>query len=150
VIGSAPEALASAVRALVALQINGSVRDVALTVLGVPPAQAVVTWDDATVGGFAATRIIDEPARRKLSSQVAALWPPGPHALAHAATEAISAICGTSRRTLSCFVAPDDTEGRRTRAAALPTRLGPAGVLNVEQPALSVAAQVALDNAILL
>ncbi len=78
-IGSAPEALAASVRALVALQTNGSVRDVALTVLGVPPAHAVVNWDDATIGGFAATRVLDEPTLRRLSAQVAPLWPPGPH-----------------------------------------------------------------------
>ena len=36
--GSAPEALAGGARALVALAVNGSPRDVALSVLGVPPA----------------------------------------------------------------------------------------------------------------
>jgi len=149
-IGSAPEALAASVRALVALQTNGSVRDVALTVLGVPPANAVVTWEDATIGGVAATRVLDEPARRRLSAQVAPLWPPGPHALAHAAADAVAAVCGVSRRPLSCFVAPDDRAGRRSRAAALPLRLGPNGVTSVDEPTLSVAAQVALDNARLL
>jgi malate dehydrogenase len=145
-IGSAPEALAASIRALVALQTNGSVRDVSLTVLGVPPANAVVTWDDATIGGVAATRVLDEPVLRRLSAQVAPLWPPGPHALAHAAVGAVAAICGVSRRTVSCFIAPDDTSGRRTRAVALPVRLGPHGVTSVDEPALSVAAQVALDN----
>ena len=46
-IASAPEALTAAVRAVVALQTNGSVRDVALCVLGAPPANAFVSWDDA-------------------------------------------------------------------------------------------------------
>ena len=149
-IGSAPEALAAAVRALVALQTNGSVRDVSLAVLGVPPANAVINWDDATIGGFAATRVLDEPALRRLAAQVGALWPPGPHVLAHAATEAVAAICAVSRRTLSCFIAPDDSSGRRTRCVALPVRLGPAGVESVDEPRLSVAAQIALDNAQLL
>ncbi len=44
--GSAPEALAAALRSLIALETNGSVRDVALTVLGVPPQQTVVPWED--------------------------------------------------------------------------------------------------------
>src|SRR5436190_9127832 len=43
--GSAPEALTSAVRAIVALEIDGSPRDVALTVAGVPPDHLVVPWD---------------------------------------------------------------------------------------------------------
>jgi malate dehydrogenase len=148
--GSAPEALASAVRALVALQTNGSVRDVALTVLGVPPAHTVVIWDDATIGGFAATRVLDEPTLRRLSAQVAPLWPPGAHALAHAAVETIASMCGTSRRTVSCFVAPDDTSGRRTRTSARPVRVDLSGITLVDEPALSVAAQVALDNAMVL
>ncbi len=62
--GSAPEALAGAVRALVALETNGSPSDVALTILGVPPSQIVVPWEDAAIGGFAATRMLDEPARQ--------------------------------------------------------------------------------------
>jgi hypothetical protein len=33
---------------------------------------------------------------------------------------------------------------------ALPVRLGPAGVSSVDQPTLSVAARIALDNAMLL
>lgn len=148
--GSAPEALAASVRALVALQTNGSVKDVSLAVLGVPPAQAVVAWEEATIGGFAATRVLDEPARRKLSAQVAPLWPPGPHALAHAAGEAIAAMVGASRRTVSCFVAPDDGTGQRARTVALPVRLGPLGIASVNHPTLSVATQVALDNAMLL
>ena len=149
-IGSAPEALASSLRALVALQTNGSVRDVSLTVLGHPPAHAVVDWEEATVGGFSLTRVLDEPALRRLAAQVGPLWPPGPHALAHAAVEAISAMCGISRRSLSCFVAPDDSSGHRARAVALPVRLGPNGIDRIDLPTLSVATQTALDNAQLL
>src|SRR5439155_9341269 len=84
-IGSAPEALAAAARALTALAVNGSPRDVALSILGVPPAHTVIAWEDATVAGFALTRTIDEPTRRRLTANIHALWPPGPHALAAAA-----------------------------------------------------------------
>ena len=147
VFGSAPEALAAGVRALVALAANASPRDVALSVLGVPPAQTVIPWEDATIGGYALTRVIDEPARRRLAARVGALWPPGPYALATAATMVIEAIAGRSRRTASCFVAPDLSAGRRTRTAAMPVRLGPAGIVEVLAPSLSVVEQVALENA---
>ncbi len=100
-IGTAPEALASAIRALVALQAEASPKDVGLQVFGIPPANTIVDWDSVTIGGSRATRILTEPALRKLAAQLAPLWPPGPHALAHAAAEAISAIAGCSRRTLS-------------------------------------------------
>ena len=149
-IGSAPEALASAIRAVVALQVNGSVRDVVLTVMGVPPANAFVSWEDASIAGCAATRVLDEPTLRKLASQMALLWPPGPHALAHGAAEAVAAICGVSRRAVSCFVAPDDTFGQRARVVALPARLCASGVESLAMPSLSGAAKTALDNAMLL
>ena len=48
----------------------------------------VIPWADATIGGFALTRLLDEPSRRRLAARVAALWPPGPYALAAAAAMA--------------------------------------------------------------
>jgi malate dehydrogenase len=149
-IGSAAEALASALRALVALEVDGSPGDVSLAVLGVPPEHVVVPWEDVAIAGVAASRLLDLRARRRLEERVAALWPPGPVTLAGAAACAIAAIVGRSRRTLSCFVAPDDTMGRRRRASAVPVKLGPAGLVAAEVPALSGRDAVALDNATLL
>jgi malate dehydrogenase len=147
IFGSAPEALASAVRAIVALEANGSPRDVALTVLGVPPGRIVVPWEEVTIGGFAATRVLDASARRRIAARVDHLWPPGPYALAAAATLAIDAMVGRSRRRISAFVAPDDASGRRHRTSALPVRLGPEGIVAVEEPSLSARDRVALDGA---
>ncbi len=149
-IGSAPEALASAIRAVVALQVNGSVRDVVLTVMGAPPAHAFVSWEDASIAGCAATRVLDEPTLRKLTSQIGPLWPPGPHGLAHGAAEAVAAMCGVSRRAISCFVAPDDTLGQRARVVALPVRLCANGLESVVTPQLSGASKTALDTAMML
>jgi malate dehydrogenase len=149
-LGSAPEALAGAVRAMVALETGGSPADVGLTVLGVPPSQIVVPWEEATIGGLAATRVLDQPTRRRLSSKIAALWPPGPYALASAAVKAVESICGKSRQTLSAFVAPDDAAGMRNRAAALPVRLDSTGVLEVLTPVLTTHDRVALENAMML
>jgi malate/lactate dehydrogenase len=148
--GSAPEALAGGARALVALAVNGSPRDVALSVLGVPPHHTVIPWADATFAGFELTRLVDEPSRRRLAARVAALWPPGPYALATAATMVIEAMVGRSRRIAGCFVAPDSSAGTHTRAAAMPVRLGPAGIVDVLLPSLSEVEQVALDNAMML
>ena len=150
IFGSAPEALAAAVRALVALEMNGSPRDVALTLLGRPPMHTVVPWEDATISGIAATRVLDEPTRRRLAARIAPLWPPGPYALATAAVEALCAIGGRSRRVISGFVAPDAAAAARVRTVALPLRLSMAGITRIEVPALSTNAQVALDNAMQL
>src|SRR5205823_728583 len=119
-LGSAPEALVAGVRAIVAAELRSSPRDVAVTVLGVPPDHIVVPWEDATVGGFGLHRLIGEPERRRLESGVSRLWPPGPYALAAAAAKVIETILGRSERLVACFIAPDDAAGRRTRTAALP------------------------------
>jgi malate dehydrogenase len=149
-LGSAPEALVGGAKAMVALALNGSARDIALTVLGIPPAQLVIPWNDATAGGLALTRQLDEPTRRRLDAKIAALWPPGPYALAAAATKAIAAIDGRSRQLSSCFVGPGIDQAATTRTAAMPVRLGPGGIADVVVPSLSVVEQVALDNAVLL
>ena len=148
--GSAPEALVGALRACVGLEANASPADVALAVLGVPPAQIIVPWEQSTIGGLSLTRVLDEPACRRLAARVAPLWPPGSHALAAAAVKAIACVAGQSRESVSCFVAPDDSAGRRTHAIALPARLGPAGVISAAVPPLSIHDRVALDNARLL
>jgi malate dehydrogenase len=145
--GSAPEALAAGARALVALAVNGSPREVALSVLGVPPSHTVIPWEDATIGGFALNRQMDEPSRRRLAARIAALWPPGPYALASAAAAVVEAMAGRSRRVASCFVAPDTASGTRARTAALPVRFNAEGIASVLQPSLSVVERVALDNA---
>src|SRR5258706_9905686 len=64
--GSAPEALAAAARALVALAANGSPREVALSVLGVPPSHTGIPWEDATIGRFPLHPPMDETTRRRL------------------------------------------------------------------------------------
>jgi malate dehydrogenase len=146
-LGSAPEALAAALRSLLALETNGSARDIALTVLGVPPQHTVIPWSAVTIGGFAATDVLSEPVRRRVESKIALLWPPGSHALATAAVEAVSTMVGESRRTLSCFIAPDERGERRYRAAAMPVKLAREGAVRMELPELGPRAQVALDTA---
>jgi len=149
-VGSAPEALAAAARAIVAIEANGSPQDVSLAILGVPPSHIVVPWEDAAIAGVAMTRVLDDVTRRRVAARIAPLWPPGPLALAAAAVKAIDAIGGRSRAILSCFVGADPSGGVRTRAAALPVRLGPGGVARVELPPLTVHDRVALDNAMQL
>ena len=147
-VGSAPEAFAAALRSLIALESNGSVRDIALTVLGVPPQQTVIPWHTVTIAGFAATDVLSEPVRRRIEARLAALWPPGPNALAAAAAEAVSSVFSESRRTFSCFVAPSEVGEGRYRAAALPIRLGPDGAARIELPELDPRTRVILNTAL--
>jgi malate dehydrogenase len=147
IFGSAPEALVAGVRAIVAAELRTSPRDVAVTALGVPPDQIVVPWEDATAGGFAITRLIGEPERRRLDAGLGKLWPPGPYALASAAAKVIDTVLGRSERVVSCFVAPDAAAGWKTRTAALPVRLNRNGVADVVMPELNGRDRVRLDNA---
>ena len=150
ILGSASEAFAAAARAIVALEIDVSPRDVAISILGVPPDQIVIAWEDAAVAGFALTSVMTEPIRRQLTRRIGALWPVGSYALAAAACKVVDSVSGRSRRSVTCFVGPDDQAGVRTRAAALPVRLGPGGLVEVVMPKLSGVERVALDNAMML
>jgi malate dehydrogenase len=150
IFGSAPGALAAAARAMIALETNSSPTDVALTMIGVPPGQIVIPWEEASIGGVRATRVLNEPARRRIIGRLPALWPPGPYALAAAAAQVVESIAIRSRRLSICFVAPDRSAGTRARTAALPIRLGAHGIAEIVMPELSAHDQVLLDNAWLL
>jgi len=150
ILGSAPEAAASALKALVALEANGSPNDVSITVLGVPPDQFVVPWEDATINGTPLARVLGDVSSRRLRRQAELIWPPGPLALAGAACRVVEGILGGMRQRVSAFVAPDDSQGRRTRAAALPVYLGCDGIERIDPPALTVHDRVALENAMVL
>lgn len=148
-IGTAPEALAAGIRALVALEAGGSPRDVSLALLGVPPDHVVIPWEDATSGGLSLVRALDEPTRRRIVGRIAALWPPGPYALASAATLAVEGLGGKTRRRVSAFIAPDDSLGTKARAVAVPLQLASAGATALVV-VLNTRDQVAFDNARLL
>ena len=150
ILGSASEAFVAAATAMVALEMDVSPRDVTISILGVPPHRIVIVWEDAAVAGFRLTGMMTEPVRRQLTRRIGALWPVGPYALAAAACKVVDSLSGQSRRPVTCFVAPDDQSGVRTRAAALPVRLGADGIVEVVMPRLSGVERVALDNAMML
>ena len=149
VIGSAPGALASALRALVALEVGGSPSQVALTVLGTPPHHTVISWSDATARGQALTQLLEPPRLTRLKARVPYLWPPGPYTLASAASRVCEAIVGGgSTRVFSCFVGLDRELGARHVVSALSVVLGPQGVTRILTPSLSVHERVELENAL--
>jgi malate dehydrogenase len=144
IVGSAPLALAAAVRAVAALEARGSAADVALSVLGVPPADIVVPWSQVTIAGYAAERVLDPPQIARLNARVPRLWPPGPYALASAAAAVCEAIVTGAHRVYSCFAVLEDGSGR---VAAVPVSFA-RGRVAVMTPELSVQERVLLDNAL--
>jgi malate dehydrogenase len=146
--GSAPGALESAARALTALEVDGSPDDVRLSVTGIPPRGIVIPWSAATVRGVGAVQAIAPHRLTAITSHLAALWPPGPYALASSATRVVEALFQGSRRSRVCFVVLDGTLGSRGRVAALPVTLTDSGIGEIVAPSMTTHERVALENAI--
>jgi malate dehydrogenase len=149
--GSAPGALESAVRAVVAVEADSSPDDVRLEVTGTPPQRSVIGWSAATIRGSSVTDVLPAHRLSAIGARLPAMWPPGPYALASAAVRVVEALTTGSLRRYTCFVVLDPVdEGRRSRAraAAMPVRLGVGRVEAVLTPSLSPQERTLLDTAI--
>lgn len=146
--GSAPEALRSTVVSFAALEANADPNDVSLTVVGRPPGQIIVPWDDASIAGRRATEVLSPPALTRLDGRLARLWPPGPLTLAAAATRVVATIATRGRRALSLFVSVPREEGGRGHVGMLPALVGVDGIVSVLAPTLSTRDRVRLDTAL--
>jgi malate dehydrogenase len=147
-IGSAPEAFASAMRSMVALEAGCSPSEVSLAILGVPPSGLVVPWSEAAIGGFPLERTLTPVQLSRLEARASRLWPPGPYALGMAAAAAVEAIATSSRRALSLMTVLDGEYGVRNRLGSLPSLLDGTGVARVRVPALSTRERVLVDTAL--
>jgi malate dehydrogenase len=148
VLGSAPEALRSAIISLTALEAGCTPAEVSLTVLGKPPHQIIVPWEDASIGGRRATDALSPPAITRLDARLSRLWPPGPLTLASAATRFLRAAAMRGGQTLSAFVVASRDEGDYGRAGMLPVTVTARGLARVIAPRLSVRDRVRLETAL--
>jgi hypothetical protein len=147
VFGSAPEGLRAAVISMTALEAGCSPSEVSLGVVGRPPGQIIVPWEDASIGGRRATTVLSPPAIARLDARLSRLWPPGPLTLASAATRLLRmAACG-GRMSLYAFVALTRDEGDYGRVGMMPVRVGAKGIAALLSPTLSVRDRVRLDTA---
>jgi malate dehydrogenase len=146
-IGSAPAALESAVRALTALEFNGTGVDVQLLVVGVPPRAAVVAWESATAGGQPIASLVAPHRLAAIAARLPGLWPPGPQTLASAASRAAEAIACGSRRRFTCFVSLEEPP-LRGAIGAMPVELDGGGIARVLVPALSRQERTQFENAL--
>jgi malate dehydrogenase len=142
-VGSAPGALASALRALCAVVIDTSAVEISLQVAGVPPQGAVVAWESAAAAGEPLTALMGAHEIGAVAARIPSLWPPGPYALASAGARVAEALCFGSRRRYSCFV-----DVGRGKVAAMPVELGRGGIKRVMQPTLSPLERTTLENAL--
>jgi malate dehydrogenase len=146
-IGSAPLALESALRALAGVLLDTSGAEVALRIVGVPPHGAVVAWEESSASALPLSSQLPAHEIAALTAKIRNIWPPGPYALASAAARVVEGLLGRSRRRFSCFV-PLDRGPLRVSVVAMPVELGPEGVRRVLEPALTRQEQTLLENAI--
>jgi malate dehydrogenase len=147
-IGSAPEAYASAMRSMVALEAGCSPSEVSLAVLGLPPAGLVVPWSEAAIGGFSLERTLTPVQMSRLDARAPRLWPPGPFALGMAAAHAVEAVVTSSRRALNVLTVLDGEYGVRDRLGSTPAWLDGGGVARVRVPSLSTRERVLVETAL--
>lgn len=146
--GSAPEALRSAVAAITSLEANAAPSDVSLSVLGRPPQQIIVPWNEAAIAGRPATQVLSAAQLARLDARIARLWPPGPYALASAATRLIRTALTRTPRIHSALVAVTREEGSVGRSAMMPVTLQPNGIASLIAPALSARDRVRFESAL--
>ena len=145
-LGSAPLALESAVRAVTAALMDASPADLAIGVAGVPPRDAVIGWDAATAFNRPIAEVLAPHHLSSLTSRIAALWPPQPYTLASAAARVAEALVDGSRRRYTCFAAIDVTGAGRALIAAVPVEIVKGGVGKTLEPALSRHERTAFEN----
>ncbi len=145
-LGSSPEALASAITAIVALEAGCSPREVMLAVLGAPPAGFVVPWSEASIGGYAVQRVLSQVQLARIEARAVRLWPPGPYTLGAAAARITEGILSNSRRSFSVLTQLGGEFGVRHRAGALPARLAAGGIAQTRVPELSTRERVQLQT----
>jgi malate dehydrogenase len=147
IVGSAPLALESALRAMAALATDGSGPEVALRLVGVPPDAAVIGWEEGSIGGQPLSAHLPAHVIAGLNARIPGLWPPGPYSLGAAAARVAEALAGGSRRTFSCFVAMD-AGPVRAAVTAMPVQFQQGSVKRVLEPELTRQERTRLENAL--
>jgi len=141
--GSSPEAMRGAMTALACLETGAAPMDVSLSVIGRPPNDLFVPWEGASVGGSRAADAIPAAVLARLDRQLPYLWPPGPIALAAAATRVARHALGRAPGWMDLLVVSDDRRGRRS--VAVPAMVKD-GVVEPEWPVLPTRDRVRLDS----
>ncbi len=137
-IGSAPFAYQHASRALVAVELRCSVRDVSLTVLGVPPDGLIVPWNDVSIAGTPLVEILPPTRLTKLKDNVRRAWPPATFALASATSRLADGILrGTAELGMVCTAVMEGELGVRRRAGAVTATIDGSGITEIREPTLN-------------
>jgi len=147
IVGTAAAALTGSVRALVALETDGSGADVSLVVTGRPPA-FVIAWSSATIGGGLVTDRVPPHRLMAITNQLKGLWPTRPYAIAAATALVVEGLLSGTRAHVPAVTIVDQEFGVRSRAALLPLSLGNGRVVARHTPSFSPQERVDFMNAL--
>jgi malate dehydrogenase len=147
-VGTAPEALRAAIISLTALEAQCSPAEISLTVVGRPPAQMIVPWGDASIGGRRAVDVLPPPALTRLDARLSRVWPPGPMTLGSAVARVLRAAVTRSQLSLTLFVMAPREEGGAGSAGMLPVTMQPRGIGTMLVPTLTGRDRVRLETAL--
>jgi len=143
--GSAPVAVASAIRRRLAAALDVEVSAITLALLGLPPDVIVVPHASASVGGAPIEQL--RPSAVRQAVQELAGRTPGPIALAAAAMQVIAALISPRTTVLPVLARGDAAFGLGRATIALPRRIGGWRVGEAVEVALEPYERVALENA---
>ena len=143
--GSAPVAIAAAIRRRLAMALEVEASSVCLALLGLPPDVIVVPHASAAVGGVPIEQL--RPALVRQAVQEVSGRTPGPVALAAAAVHVIAALVAPGLLVLPVVARGDGALGLGRATIALPRRLGAWRVGETLEVALEPYERVALQNA---
>jgi malate dehydrogenase len=147
-VGSAPEGLRSAVAAMTALEAGCSATEISVAVVGRPPAEIIVPWDEASIGGRRAIDVLSPPAIVRLEARLPRLWPPGPLTLASAATRVVVSALRRQHEAVCIFVALSREESAARPTGVLPAYVSDTGISELLTPTLSTRDRIRLDTAL--
>jgi malate dehydrogenase len=145
IVGSASAAVHSGVRALAALELNGSGVDVSIALVGRAPG-FTIGWTSATYGGSTLAGQIAPHRMAAISETLKKIWPPKPQAIGIATAQIVEGLIAGSRRHLYATTVLDGEYGERGVAAMLPLELGNRKVIRRIEPSLSSQEKVEFLN----
>jgi malate/lactate dehydrogenase len=132
--------------AIAAVEASAAPTDISLSVLGRPPQQVIVPWDEAAISGRSATNVLNAAQLARLDARIARLWPPGPYALAGAATAMLRSALTRSPRVHAALVAVTRDEGVPGLSAMMPVTLNAKGIASLVPPSLSTRDRIRFET----
>ncbi len=143
VVGVSGTVTQTRVRSALARELDVSVRDVSVLVVGGQP-----LLDHASVGGAPITPRLSEQRVREIVEEVRQAGPAGPRAVATATAAMAAAVLFDLKRVLPCAARLEGEYGMDRVVAEVPVVLGARGIVRVLEVELDGAAREALEASI--